>query len=330
LLTSAEYARDFEEVRTLGSRDSIARTPEQTQVAYFWADGAGTVTPPGHWNRIARTVARSAGRSVHDNARLFALLNAALADAAVVCWDMKFTCNLWRPITAIHEADTDGNDQTTRDPNWRSLLDTPPFPSCTSGHSTFSSAAAEVLALFFGRDAMGFSDTSGAQPTIRTYASFSQAAEEAGRSRIYAGIHFQFDNEAGLKSGRAVARYIFDNHLKPLSASTGDRMAAQTAYRVPPDDGWVGSSAGGNQAAGRAASEHSVVTKYFGDSANWVTRDYAPATTNTSDSGIYAGKPIAAEHAPSNVVYCGPALTEYQPLTAVPPQAVTYYYLSGW
>ena len=288
------------------------------------------MTPPGHWNRIAQTVVRSAGRSVHDNARLFALLNAALADAAVVCWHIKFTCNLWRPITAIHEADTDDNDRTTREPSWRPLLDTPAFPTCTSGHSTFSGAAAEMLALFFGRDAMSFSDTSGAQRAIRTYASFSQAAEEAGRSRIYAGIHFEFDNEAGLKSGRAVARYIFDHHLQPLSASTDGRLAVQTAYRVPPDDGWVSSSAAGNQTAGHAASEHSVVTNYSGNSANSATSDYAPATTKTSISAMYAGKPIAAEYAPGNVVYCGPALTEYQPVTAVPPPAVTYYYLPGW
>ncbi len=141
-LTSDEYASDFEEVRTLGALNSDIRSRDQTQIAYFWADGPGTVTPPGHWNRIAQSVARSTGLSLHENARLFALLNVALGDAAIVCWDMKFTCNLWRPITAIQEADTDGNDRTTRDPSWRPLLDTPPFPSCTSGHSTFSGAAA--------------------------------------------------------------------------------------------------------------------------------------------------------------------------------------------
>ena len=103
---------------------------------------------------------------------------------------------------------------------------------------------------------------------------------------------------------------IFDHHVQPLSASTGGRS--------------------GNQAAGRAASEHSVVTKYSGNSANSVTSDHAPATTNTSHSVTYAGKPIAAEYAPSNVVYCWPSLTEYQPVTVVPPPEVTYYYLSGW
>ena len=241
-LTSDEYASDFEEVRTLGALNSDIRSRDQTQIAYFWADGPGTVTPPGHWNRIAQSVARSTGLSLHENARLFALLNVALADAAIVCWDMKFACNLWRPITAIQEADTDGNDRTTRDPNWRPLLDTPPFPSCTSGHSTFSGAAAQVLALFFGGDRMSFTDTSGVERVSRTYHSFSQAAEEAGRSRIYAGIHFQFDNRAGLQSGRAVGQYIFEHYLQPISALTNDRLATRTANRLPPNDGWVSSS----------------------------------------------------------------------------------------
>jgi hypothetical protein len=217
-LSSAEYARDFEEVRMLGAANSTARNEEQTQIALFWADGPGTVTPPGHWNRIARSVARSRNLSRQENARLFALLNVALADAAIVCWDMKYACNFWRPVTAIHEADTDGNPQTNRDPTWRPLLETPPFPSCTSGHSTFSGAAAQILFLFFGQDDVGFTDTSGQARVSRTFASFSQAAEEAGRSRIYGGIHFQFDNRGGLESGRAVGQYIFDRYLKPLDA----------------------------------------------------------------------------------------------------------------
>jgi hypothetical protein len=230
-LDSAEYARDFDEVKRLGAADSAARTEEQTQIAHFWADGPGTVTPPGHWNRIAQTVSRSGGLSEHDNARLFALLNVALADAAIACWDMKFACNLWRPVTAIHEADTDGNDRTSSDPAWQPLLDTPPFPSCTSGHSTFSGAAARMLALFFGRDELRFSDTSGAERITRTYTSFSQAADEAGRSRIYGGIHFEFDNRAGLQSGRGIGQYVFDHYLKPDSAPSADNLVAQTTYR---------------------------------------------------------------------------------------------------
>jgi hypothetical protein len=238
-LTSDEYTRDFDEVRTLGAANSAIRDEQQTQIALFWADGPGTVTPPGHWNRIAQNVARARNLSAHDNARLFALLNVALADAAIVCWDMKYACNFWRPITAIREADTDGNDRTNREPTWRSLLNTPPFPSCTSGHSTFSGAAAQVLALFFGRDDIGFTDTSGQPGNARTFTSFSQAAKEAGRSRIYGGIHFEFDNRAGLESGRAVGQYVVDQHLKPDQAPTLTGAVTQTAYRAASNDGWV-------------------------------------------------------------------------------------------
>ena len=169
--------------------------------------------------------------SVHETARLFALLNVALADAAIVCWDMKYACNFWRPVTAIHEADTDGNDRTLRDPDWRPLLDTPSFPSCTSGHSTFSGAAAQILSLFFGRDDIGFNNVSGAGKYTRSYSSFSQAAEEAGRSRIYGGIHFEFDNRGGLQSGRAVGQYIFDHFLKRLNKPTAGIAMTQTAFR---------------------------------------------------------------------------------------------------
>lgn len=221
----------------LGAADSAVRLGEETRIAHFWADGPGTVTPPGHWNRIAQTVARPAGLSLPENARLFALLNVTLADAAIVCWDMKYTCNLWRPVTAIREADTDGNDGTTRDPHWRPLLDTPPFPSCTSGHSTFSGAAAQVLALFFGRDEMRFADSSHTDGQTRTYHSFSAAAEEAGRSRVYGGIHFEFDNRAGLQSGRAVARYIFERNFQPLSTPSSDRLATREVYRPEPNQG---------------------------------------------------------------------------------------------
>jgi hypothetical protein len=235
-LTSAEYTRDFEDVRLLGAANSAIRDQNKTQIAHFWADGPGTVTPPGHWNRIAQDVARSRNLSVHENARLFALLNVALADAAIVCWDMKYACNFWRPVTAIREADTDGNDRTLRDPSWRPLLDTPSFPSCTSGHSTFSGAAAQLLALFFGRDDVGFTNVSGARNYSRTYTSFSQAAEEAGRSRIYGGIHFEFDNRGGLQSGRAVGQYIFDHFLKRLNTPTAGLAMTQTAFRPVSND----------------------------------------------------------------------------------------------
>ena len=149
-LTSSTYAFDFNLTKQLGAKNSVTRSVEQTAIAQFWADGPGTVTPPGHWNVIARDIAIQRGLSTAENARLFALLNIAAADAAILCWDCKYAVNFWRPITAIRAAETDGNPATEPDANWTPLLNTPPFPEYTSGHSTFSGAAATVLADFFG------------------------------------------------------------------------------------------------------------------------------------------------------------------------------------
>jgi hypothetical protein len=200
----------------LGGRASTRRTAEQTLIAWFWDDGAGTVTPPGHWNRIAQAAARARGTTPAENARLFALLNLALADAGIACWDCKFTYRLWRPITAIREADLAGNPDTRPDPRWTPLLTTPPFPSYTSGHSTFSGAAAALLAHFFGTDAVRFTiESEGLPGYTRSFASFSAAAREAGRSRIYGGIHYEFDNRAGLALGRALADRVYRDRLRP-------------------------------------------------------------------------------------------------------------------
>jgi hypothetical protein len=257
-LKSAEYTRDFHEVRMLGSANSVIRTDEQTEIAHFWADGPGTATPPGHWNRIAQNVAQSRGMSLQENARLFALLNVAMADAAIVCWDTKYACNFWRPVTAIREADNDGNFETIAHADWRPLLVTPPFPSCTSGHSTFSGAAAQMLFLFFGRDDIDFTDDSTKGRPGRSFVSFSQAAQEAGRSRIYGGIHFEFDNQGGQKSGRALGQYIFDNHMKRGATPLAGGQIAQTVYRPTPADnaGWI---SGGDTSVDGASSTNAQV-----------------------------------------------------------------------
>jgi membrane-associated phospholipid phosphatase len=171
----------------------------------------GTITPPGHWNRIAKEASQRQGLSLSENARLFALLNICLADAGILCWECKFRHNFWRPITAIREANTDP------DPTWISLLTTPPFPSYTSGHSSFSGAGAAALAYFFGTDAVPFRVSSDGVPGVRrSYAGFWAAAEEAGRSRIYGGIHYEFDNRAGLSSGRTLAEQRCRILLRPL------------------------------------------------------------------------------------------------------------------
>jgi hypothetical protein len=215
-ISSAEFTASFNEVKEIGAVDSATRTADQTQIALFWADGAGTATPPGHWNLIAQDVAEAKHNTLVQNARLFALLNIALADAGIVSWDAKFTYNFCRPVTAIRNADNDGNPDTVGDADWTPLIATPPFPSYTSGHSTFSAAAATVLAGFFGTDQVTFT-TGSEQPdaAARTFTSFSQAADEAGMSRIYGGIHWDFDNSEGLATGKMVGGYVLSHMLKP-------------------------------------------------------------------------------------------------------------------
>ena len=132
-LDSATWAADYNEVKALGAAVGSSRTADQSQIAQFWADGAGTETPPGHWNHIAQDVAAMTGLSLEENARLFALLNIAMADAGVCAWDAKYTYHNWRPVTAIRAGDTDGNPATAPDATWSSFIATPPFPDYVSG-----------------------------------------------------------------------------------------------------------------------------------------------------------------------------------------------------
>ena len=215
-LCSRAYAEDVNEVKRLGGANSTERTAEQTRIAQFWSDFSYTMTPPGHWNVIAQDVAKKKKMSLAENARLFALLNIALADAAIVAWDAKYTYNFWRPVTAVRQADTDANAHTERDSEWKSLLITPAFPEYVSGHSTFSGAAAAVLTEFFGTDAVHFEVTSDSMPgVIRSYDSFAKAAEEIGRSRIYGGIHFRSADVEGRKAGAALGEYVATSFLLP-------------------------------------------------------------------------------------------------------------------
>ena len=222
-LDSAEYAEAFNEVKALGAVNSATRTADQTLVARFWADGAGTATPPGHWNEIAQDVARQQGNTVFENARLFALLNIAEADAGIACWDAKYAYDLWRPATAIRAAGADGNAATEADAGWTPLLATPPFPAYTSGHSTFSAAAATVLSRFYGTDDIAFTTTDDDVPgVVRSFSSFSGAAAEAGMSRIYGGIHFQFDNTNALHCGELVGDWVSDRLLTDTRRGNGN------------------------------------------------------------------------------------------------------------
>jgi hypothetical protein len=225
-LNTPEYRDYYNEVKEIGAATGSTRTQDQSEIAEFWADGGNTSTPPGHWNRIAQSVAQAKGNTLEENARMFALLNIGMADAAIACWDNKFTFNDWRPVTAIRNGDTDGNDDTVGDAAWSSFIATPPFPSYTSGHSTFSGAAAAILADFFGDDNVSFKTSAeGAVVPDRSFDSFSEAATEAMNSRLYGGIHWRYDNEDGLEAGTALGHYVTSTQLlvvpEPASSVLG-------------------------------------------------------------------------------------------------------------
>jgi membrane-associated phospholipid phosphatase len=219
-LSSRSYANAVNQVKAIGAKNSSVRTMEQTMIANFWADMPGTETTVGRWNLVAQDVAVAHGNTLSENARLFALLNVALADAGISAWDFKFHFNLWRPVTAIREADTDGNKFTDPDPAWEPLLMTPAFPEYVSAHSTFSAAAAQMLASYFGRNNVTFTIDPfmmmGMSMEPRTYTSFSDAALEAGASRIYGGIHYLFSNVDGLNAGRSISNYVWQNFMRPV------------------------------------------------------------------------------------------------------------------
>ena len=216
-MTSAIWAGSMNMAQALGSAASAVRGPDRTEIALFWADQDGTETPPGHWLDIAMSVAAERGLDLLQNARLLALVSVTEADAGIVAWDAKYAYGAWRPITAIAEAASSGNPEVTPEPGWTPLLTTPPFPEYVSAHSTFSSAAATALRLFFADDQVAFTartDAAGLYGVTRRFTSFSSAAEEAGMSRVYGGIHFHFSHMAGNVAGRRLGEYVFDNYFQ--------------------------------------------------------------------------------------------------------------------
>jgi hypothetical protein len=211
LLASSLYAGVVNEVKSLGKSNSTTRTADQTQIAFFWANDAnGTYKPPGQLLAHTRVVAEPRLTSPIGLARLFALVSFAMADAGISAWDQKYLTpiDLWRPVTAIQQADTDNNPNTDKDASWQPLApSTPCFPAWVSGHATFAAAWAGVMRNAFGDNVtftVGTEDP-GAAGVTRTYTSFTQAATENARSRIYLGVHYQFDADDGMASGTSVA-----------------------------------------------------------------------------------------------------------------------------
>jgi len=213
-LDSEAYAAAFEEVRRRGAADGGERSPDEAAYARFWYEFSER-----GWNRVASVVAKQERLGLYATARLFGLVNLALADSYIAGWDAKFHHDFWRPISAIALAETDGNPSTQPVAGWSSFLPTPPVQDYPSTHSTLGAAAAQVLERYFAQRAerVGFSmtSTSASEPNEqRSFTSFTQAAKENADSRVVAGIHFGFSCDAGLDLGHRIGDHVFDNYLQ--------------------------------------------------------------------------------------------------------------------
>jgi hypothetical protein len=217
-LGSTEYTEDLNEVKLKGSKENSTRTAEETTIAKFWYEFSEI-----GWNRVTATVAADKNLDLLSTARLFALVNIAMADSYIAGWDSKFHYNFWRPYTAIRAAATDGNDNTSEDTSWEPLMNTPPVHDYPSTHSALGNAAATVLREVIGSNT-GFTMTSSTADPVnstRSFVSFSQAAVENADSRVFAGVHFRFSCERGLGLGERIGDWTVEHHLKPRHGNKG-------------------------------------------------------------------------------------------------------------
>jgi hypothetical protein len=224
-LLTGQYATDYNQVKDIGSAFSLTRTADQTNQAYFWAGGDGTVKMTGMWNQIAETVATNAGLSVADTARLLAAVNLAMADASIVAMATDYSTQFWRPETAIANGDADGNGSTDVDVSWAPLISSPSLPEYVSLSATISQAAATVLASYLG-DSVVFSlgsdiDGNGSIDLTRNFTSFSEAADEAAFSGIYGGTEFGKSVTDGQAIGASVGNYVVGNNFALVPEPSG-------------------------------------------------------------------------------------------------------------
>lgn len=231
-LSTAAYAADVNEVKEIGRNTSTTRTQEQSDIAAFWF--GNTVF---YWEPLARQLAEEHHTTLSENARFFALMNIAMADAGIACWNAKYLYVYWRPITAIQLADTDGNAATEVDPGWKPLFNTPTHPEYLSGHSTVSGAAAMALQIFFGDSGTFTIDSDFVPGAVRTFTSFDQASTEVGDSRVYAGIHFRTACQVGKATGQAIAQYVMNNSLKPIHGNKFGQTSHTHGSSIPVGDG---------------------------------------------------------------------------------------------
>jgi hypothetical protein len=222
-LTGDTFTQDFLEVKALGSNNSTVRTQDQTNAAKWWEDIIGPIP----WNVAASTMSRAHGFNISRNARLFALLNMAGHDANVSAVDAKYNYMFWRPIEAVHDANTAGNPLLTADPDWMPLLPTPPFPEYPSGHTTNAGASAGVLLAFFGDGYNPFSltDNTANPPITRSFSSIGQAMEEVNNARVWVGFHYRHSDMVGEQVGRQISRFALCHFLREVHDDVADREA---------------------------------------------------------------------------------------------------------
>jgi PAP2 superfamily len=222
-LTSQRYSEDFNEVKAIGGVNSATRTADQTLVARLFAPIATITTTsiPAVWNNLTRDMIRSRNLNDLEAARLYALMSTTFHDALYVSFSAKFLYGLWRPVTAVREAASDGNPATDPDPEFVSLIPTPPYPTYPGNYACLAGAVTRMFTRYFGRDDIPFSIT-WAEPAgsgiTRAYNGFRQLADEAARSRVYGGIHFNFDTTSSFGVCIPLGDYIFENTFRPRFA----------------------------------------------------------------------------------------------------------------
>ena len=211
-LSSPQWAADYNEVKDLGGKKSTRRTPEQTEMARFW-----TITGTQSFDPIVRQLAGTSGRSLSQNARLFALVEMAVADSYIAVFEAKYAYNFWRPVTAIRNGDIDGNDATERDAAWEPLVDTPLHPEYPCAHCINSGAARSVLEAEFGTGPNPLSMTSATAPgAVHKWPNIEAYAEEVSVARIYGGLHYRNSTVVGKAMGKKIGELAYQNYLKPV------------------------------------------------------------------------------------------------------------------
>lgn len=211
-LRTGEYATNYIEVMLLGRMDSPFRPQDRTDVARLYA----ATTPVQAWNSAARQVSAAQGKTLSENARIFALLAMAMCDGSIATFDSKYHYSFWRPVTAIRAGDLDGNARTEADPDWLPLIATPAFPGYPSAHATVSGAARAVLERAFGKSGHAITISHPVLGIALDYTAWEQITDDIDDARVYGGIHFRFDQEAGAYQGRHVGKYIVRNYLRSV------------------------------------------------------------------------------------------------------------------